>query len=45
MQPVFDQYGHDLPKRNGDDSLEVPLPATLLIDEDGIVRNLYMEPN
>lgn len=42
---VFENFGHNLPKRNGDDSFEVPLPATLLIDKDGIVRNVYAEPD
>ncbi|PWY96233.1 AhpC-TSA-domain-containing protein [Aspergillus sclerotioniger CBS 115572] len=32
-------------ERNGDDSVEVPIPATLLVDKDGIVRNLFLEPD
>jgi peroxiredoxin len=42
---VFEKFGHDLPRRNGDDSFEVPIPATLLVDRDGIVRNVYAEPD
>ncbi|KAK5136315.1 hypothetical protein LTR08_003688 [Meristemomyces frigidus] len=45
LRPIFEKFGHDLPKRNGDDSFEVPLPATLLVDKDGIVRNVYAEPD
>jgi peroxiredoxin len=45
LRPVFGKFNHDLPKRNGDDSFEVPLPATLLVDTNGIVRNLYLEPD
>ncbi|KAK5137753.1 hypothetical protein LTR08_007325 [Meristemomyces frigidus] len=45
LRPVFDNFKHNLPKRNGDDSFELPLPATLLVDKDGIVRNLYLNPD
>lgn len=43
LRPVFEAFGHDLKTRNGDDSLEVPLPATLLVDQKGVVRNAYIE--
>jgi peroxiredoxin len=45
LRPTFKAFGHDLEKSNGDDSFEVPVPATLLVDEKGIVRNTYIEPN
>jgi peroxiredoxin len=45
IRPVFDKFKHDLPRRNGDDSFAVPIPATLLVDKDGIVRNTYLEPD
>ncbi|CAM1506040.1 Fc.00g056810.m01.CDS01 [Cosmosporella sp. VM-42] len=45
LRPVFETFGHDLEKRNGDDSLEVPIPATLLVDNKGIVKKIYVEPN
>jgi peroxiredoxin len=43
MRPIFKQFGHDFVKQNGDDSLEVPLPATFLVGKDGVVRNVYVE--
>lgn len=43
LRPVFQAFGHDLQARNGDDSLEVPVPATLLVDQNGVVRNAYIE--
>ena len=43
MRPVFKQIGHDLKARNGDDSFAVPVPATLLVDKTGVVRNLYLD--
>ncbi|KAF2654658.1 AhpC-TSA-domain-containing protein [Lophiostoma macrostomum CBS 122681] len=43
MGPVLKQFGHDLEKQNGDDSLEVPLPATFLVGKDGVVKNVFVE--
>jgi len=45
MRPTFKAFGHDLVERNGDDSFEVPVPASLLVDKKGIVRNTYINPN
>ncbi|KAF5024822.1 hypothetical protein F66182_3061 [Fusarium sp. NRRL 66182] len=42
---VFDKLGVSLAERNGDGSFEVPIPATLLVDKDGVVRNVYVEPD
>lgn len=33
----------DLKARNGDDSLEVPMLPTFLIDEDGVIRNAFID--
>ncbi|KAK4934687.1 hypothetical protein LTR10_024105 [Elasticomyces elasticus] len=45
LRPIFDKFGHDLKKRNGDDSFALPIPATLLVDQKGIVRNTFIEPD
>ncbi len=45
LRPVFDTFGFDLKARNGDDSFAVPVPATLLVDREGKVRNAYVEPD
>ncbi|TAQ87117.1 hypothetical protein B7494_g4580 [Chlorociboria aeruginascens] len=45
LRPTFKAFGNDLLTRNGDDSFEVPVPATLLVDGNGIVRNTYINPN
>ncbi|KAI1615742.1 thioredoxin-like protein [Exophiala viscosa] len=45
LRPVFEQFGHDLKSRNGDDSFAVPIPATILVDQKGIVRNTFIEPD
>ncbi|MBX9869833.1 MAG: AhpC/TSA family protein [Burkholderiaceae bacterium] len=39
-----DVFGVDLPKLNGDQSWEIPVPATYLIDADGIVRFAFFDP-
>jgi peroxiredoxin len=35
---VYLQFNIDLPKYNGDDSWTLPLPARLVIDQEGIIR-------
>lgn len=44
MQSVFDTFGVDWKKRNGTGALEVPVPATFLVDSKGIVRNTFVNP-
>jgi peroxiredoxin len=39
------KIGTDLKARNGEDTWEVPIPATFLIDKSGIVRAAYIEPD
>ncbi|KAI1098341.1 AhpC-TSA-domain-containing protein [Jackrogersella minutella] len=43
LRPVFAKIGNDLLKRNGDDSYEVPVPATILVGRDGTVRNTFVD--
>ncbi|KAI1207833.1 AhpC-TSA-domain-containing protein [Annulohypoxylon truncatum] len=45
LREVFAKIGNDLEKRNGDDSMEVPIPATLLVDRDGTVKNMFLDAN
>ncbi|KAI0114575.1 AhpC-TSA-domain-containing protein [Hypoxylon sp. NC0597] len=45
LRPVFEKIGNDLVKSNGDDSFEVPVPATLLVDRDGVVRKTFVDPD
>ncbi|KAI0123182.1 thioredoxin-like protein [Xylariales sp. AK1849] len=39
------EKGVDLKARNGDDTWEVPIPATLLVDRNGTVRNAWINPD
>ena len=43
LRSHFDAFGHDLQAVNGDDSFEVPIPTTLLVDRGAIVRNVFIE--
>ncbi len=38
LREVYLQFNIDLPKYNGDDSWTLPLPARLVIDQEGIIR-------
>jgi peroxiredoxin len=43
LMKLHDSFGQDLKKLNGDDSGKVPIPATMLVDEKGLLRNLFLE--
>ncbi|KAH8671810.1 thioredoxin-like protein [Tricladium varicosporioides] len=45
LDPILKQFGTDVARSNGDDSLVVPVPATLLVDGKGVVRNTYINPD
>ncbi|KAK0945777.1 hypothetical protein LTR29_002632 [Friedmanniomyces endolithicus] len=45
MDGALKAIGTDLKQRNGDGSLEVPVPCTLLVDQKGVVRNAHVEPD
>ncbi len=40
--PVYDQLGLDIPKANGDSSYELPLPATYVVNTDGIITFAFV---
>jgi peroxiredoxin len=42
VRPLYQQWGFDLPTFNGDDSWELPLPGTFIIDSDGTVCAAYV---
>lgn len=43
MRPLLVSFGVDWEKRYGDNSLQVPVPATFLVDKDGVVRNSIVD--
>ena len=43
MHPVYTAMGIDIPTFNGDDSFRLPLPATYVIQQDGIVAYSFVD--
>ncbi len=42
VRPLYQQWGFELPTFNGDDSWELPLPGTFIIDTSGTVRAAFV---
>jgi peroxiredoxin len=45
LREVHAQRGADLPAYNGDQSWELPISATFLVDQSGIVRQAFVDPD
>ncbi|MFQ5643838.1 MAG: peroxiredoxin-like family protein [Thiogranum sp.] len=43
LRPLYLQWGIDLPAANGDDSHELPVPATYVIDRNGTIQAAHIE--
>lgn len=43
LRPIYARSGHALPEKNGDDSWVLPIPATYVIDTDGIIRLAFVD--
>lgn len=41
VRPVYEGFGINITEANGDESFELPIPATYLIDTDGVARLAY----
>ncbi len=35
LRPIYDKFGLDIPDHNGDDTFELPMPATYIINQQG----------
>ena len=42
LRPLYEQWGIDVPAANGDDSFQLPLPATYVIKQDGTIHACYV---
>jgi len=42
LRPIYEAWQIDIPGHNGDDSFELPIPATYIIDTDGNVRYAHV---
>ncbi len=45
MRPLYLQWGLDIPAANGDDTWELPIPATYVIGSDGKIVFAYVNKN
>lgn len=45
VEPIFKVFEIDLKVRNGDDTMAVPIPTTILVDTKGVVRNIHIDPD
>lgn len=43
LRPIYHEFGIDIPTNNGDGSYELPLPATYVIDTQGVVRYAFAD--
>jgi peroxiredoxin len=45
LQELHAMFGNELPRFNGNDSWELPVPATFVVDKHGVVRFASFDPN
>ncbi|OOZ36990.1 peroxiredoxin-like family protein [Solemya velesiana gill symbiont] len=45
LRPLYKTWGFDIPEHNGDDSWELPIPATYVIARDGTIKAHYVDKN
>jgi peroxiredoxin len=43
LRPIFAGFGIDLPAANGDDTFELPIPATYVIDRDRKIGMAFVD--
>lgn len=43
LKPIYEAFGIDLVAHNGDSNFELPIPATYLVGEDGMVLESFLE--
>ena len=43
MRPLYLKWGLDVPASNGDDSWELPVPATYIIDRSGVIAAAHVD--
>lgn len=45
LRPIYAQFGIDLPAYNGNDTFELPIPATYVVNSDGIIALAFVDPD
>jgi len=42
LRPIYQQFNFDIPKYNGDESWELPIPATYIVNTDGKIAHAFV---
>jgi len=42
LRPIYAGFGFDIPSYNGDETFELPMPATYVVGSDGIIRYAFV---
>jgi peroxiredoxin len=45
LRPYYHRIGVSLEQYNGDDSWQLPIPATYVVGQDGIIRFAFLDPD
>ncbi|NJK37628.1 MAG: AhpC/TSA family protein [Oscillatoriales cyanobacterium RM1_1_9] len=45
LRPIYEDFGIDLPAHNGDQTFELPIPATYVVDRTGTVVHAFVNPD
>jgi len=45
LRTVYEGFGIDLPKTQGNDRFELPIPGTFVIDRDGTAVTAFVDPD
>lgn len=45
LQEVYNEFGTDLQRFNGNNSWELPMPARFIIDSTGVIRSTEVHPD
>lgn len=45
LRPIYQSFGIDIPAHNGDNTFELPIPATYVISADGAIAHAFVNPD
>ncbi len=43
LRPIYASFGIDIPEYNGDATFKLPIPATFIIGQDGVIRYHFVD--
>ena len=43
LRPIYKQFNFDIPKYDGDDSWSLPIPATYVVNKDGLITHSFVD--